>query len=139
MNFAPVLTGNDKVLTIQSGFLSSFDITNKNIFWSDGKGYKGQPAFDGKFIYAVKNSRLIVLDQQGKQIWNWYKDNENIQSNIIVTDNLVFVSTQKNTYAISKKTREAVWNVNVSGELAMGMGHLYILDVSGMLYSYKIS
>ena len=41
------------------------------------------------------------------------------------------VSTQKNTYAISKKTREAVWNVNVSGELAMGMGHLYILDVSG--------
>lgn len=138
-SFAPVLISDNEVLGVQSGYLSLFNIANQNIAWSKGPGYIGQPAFDGKFIYSSRNDGLYVLDKNGKVAWNWYQDNENVLGQILVTKNLVFISTDKNIYAISKVTREPVWSYPASGVLSMGMGHLYILDKLGNLISIKVS
>lgn len=136
--FSPVLLGKDKVLGIQSGYLSLFDLVNSNVDWSIGPGFEGQPAYDGKFIYAVKNNGLIALDQSGHQAWVWFQDNENVRGQLLVTNNLIFVTTNKKTYAISKKTREPVWSYEVTGTLAMGMGHLYVLCDDGTLNSFAV-
>ena len=72
-------------------------------------------------------------------IWMWYQDNERVLGNILATQNLIFLSTDKKVYAISKETHEAVWSYEASGVMVMGMGHLYILDPRGNLTSINVS
>lgn len=136
--FAPVILNDNEVVGIQSGYLTLFDLINRNIAWSAGPGYIGQPAFDGRYIYASKNGGLMVLNKAGKLVWSWYQDNENVSGQMIVTDNLVFISTENKVYAISKKTHESVWSYDASGALSLGMGHLYISDRHGYLTSITV-
>lgn len=137
--FAPVMVSENEILTLHSGYLSLFNIANQNITWSKGSGFIGQPSYDGKFIYASRNDGLCVLDTSGKVSWNWYKKNEKVLGQMLVTKNLIFISTNKNVYAISKKRHEQVWAYHASGLLSMGMGHLYILDKMGNLISINVS
>lgn len=136
--FAPVILNVNDVLGIQSGYLTLFDLPNRNTKWSAGPGYIGQPVYDGKFIYASKNGGLMAVDRTGKLVWSWYQDNENVLGQMLVTENLVFVSTDKKVYAISKKSHEPVWSYEASGTLSIGMGHLYILDRDGNLSSISV-
>lgn len=52
-------------------------------------------------------------------------------SSVLVTTNLVFVSTANNTYAIDRSTHENVWMHPAGGELSISAnGILYIQGVS---------
>ena len=137
-NFAPVLINDHQALTISSGYLSLFDITAGNIVWSAGSNYTGQPVYDGETIYASRNDGLMALDKSGKLLWQWYQDNELVRGGMLVTKNLIFITTDQKVYAISKETHEPVWEYSGSGTLSMGMGHLYILDYAGYLTSISV-
>ena len=139
VGLAPVLLNDNEVLVIHSGYLSSFNIINENMTWSLGPGYTGQPVFDGNLIYAAQYDGLVALDPSGKIHWKWFADNERVLDQMLTTQDLVFVSTDKKIYAISKETHEAVWSYEASGVMSMGMGHLYILDTKGNLTSIKVS
>jgi outer membrane protein assembly factor BamB len=136
--FAPVLSGNN-ALILTSGYLYNFDIKDQHIVWADGKGFAGQFSIDEKNIYAANNGNLLCIDQStGKIIWSWNKTNETVKGQLIVTNNLVFVSTEKFIYAISKTTHQTVWSYRTNGSLSLGMGHLYVVQEPGILLSFSV-
>lgn len=137
---APVLAAPNSVIAFSgygSGYYSGrlitrFDTASKTRLWRTTQGYSIQPAYAKGFIYTAKNSppRLDVLNESdGSVAWYWVPpiaDNTFV-GNIIVTDNLVFASTDKAVYAIDIATRKSVWSYPISGELMLSPGYkLYI-------------
>ncbi len=143
IDLAPVFMGDNNILGIQGhkGYLTIYDITNKNIDSILGPGFSGMPAVDSNFIYAAQNGQLVVLDRSGKysEKWSWSPpNNESVQGQMLTTDNLVFVSTESNVYAIDKQTHQAVWNYPADGQLSLGMGYLFIMQHSGDLFAIRV-
>ena len=95
--------------SIQSGYLTLFDIANSKVAQTFGPGYTGQLSADSTDLYAVQNDGLIAINTvTGKVDWKWFKESEQAIGQIIVTSNLIFVSTNVSTYAISKKDHKAM-------------------------------
>jgi outer membrane protein assembly factor BamB len=134
---APVLGGAN---TIYAGNLSnknsnsivSFDTLNKAVRWSIRGAYSGNPAYAGGALFASNNSPFaleVYNEADGTKLWSWTPPVGNGQfvSDVLVTNNLVFVSTDTNTFAIDRSTHLPVWTYAASGSLALSAnGILYI-------------
>ncbi len=139
-DFAPVLIDDTDVVGIQSGYITNFNPENNSINWSNGPGYIGQPVSDGRYVYASQNDGLAALDAKtGQLIWRWFADNERVQGQMILTKNMILISTDSHVYAISTTQHKPVWSYATSGQLALGMGHLYVVDHDGNLFSFSVS
>jgi outer membrane protein assembly factor BamB len=71
----------------------------------------------------------VRSESDGAVVWSWAPpDTDNgFVSDVLLTRNLVFVSTSTTTYAIDRSTHAAVWNYKASGRLALSAnGILYI-------------
>ena len=135
---APVLLGNNLVGaytgTASSGRASAnqehrtprtytvFDMTSKTILWRSARKYLVQPAFDGTYLYLAGNSpaTLDALNPSTGQVeWSWtlpeeWSDDE-FHRNIVVTDNVLFVSTDRQTIGIDLQSREVVFTHSKPG------------------------
>ncbi len=112
--------------------LSSFDLTQRRYNWSTANPYLTAPALADGVLYAGRNtpSVLDAMDEAtGKVLWSWFppESAETIHRNIIVTRNLLFVSTDRAVYAIDLATRKSVWRYAEPGALALSADRtLYI-------------
>ena len=154
MDLAPVLGSLNNVIVINGGRLISFKLNpdNPGIGWQipqddenvegdeeekGGKQFSGQPSLANGFIYAVYKGFLHARNESdGSFEWEWQpplKD-ESIVAPMLVTDNLIFVSTESATYAVDLETRTDVWDYPASGHLALSNdGFLYIVTPNGEL------
>ena len=133
---APVLGG---VNIVYAGDLSnpnansivSFDTSARSVRWTITGAYSGNPAYAGGTLYAADSNPFALEawnESDGKKAWSWVPPagDGNFVSDVLVTNNLVFVSTGANTYAIDRSTHQSVWSYAASGSLA--------LSASGVLY-----
>lgn len=134
---APVLGSAN---TVYAGNLSNkndnsivnFDTLNRAVRWSIRGAYSGNPAYAGGALFASNNSPFaleVYNEADGTKLWTWTPPAGNNQfvSDVLVTNNLVFVSTDTNTYAIDRTTHLPVWSHAASGALALSAnGVLYI-------------
>lgn len=147
---APMLGGPDSVTTFSGGAFSgrasssveqydnrplvNFSVTGNTARWRTTRLYKTQPATAKGVIYAGSNApkAFDAIDEAtGQVLWSWVPPPSDtaFHRNIVVTDNLAFVSTNRAVYAIDLKTREPVWSYPVPGMLAIsGGGTLYIVE-----------
>ena len=127
---APVIADENLVTFVQSGYLTAYDIANVDVKWANGPNFTGQSSADKQYIYGIQNGALVVINKaDGSIAWNWSEDSEHVTGQIIITSNIVFVTTEKNVYAISKETHQQVWSYPVNqGIISLGMGHLFIAD-----------
>jgi len=115
-----------------SNSIVSFDTLNKSVRWSISGAYSGNPAYAGGALFASNSSPLAleVYDEtDGSKLWTWTPPAGNSQfvSDVLVTNNLVFVSTDANTFAIDRSSHLPVWTYAASGSLALSAnGVLYI-------------
>lgn len=138
---APMIGGRSNVLTFAGGALSgrassnveqygqrvfsSFNINTKSYEWSTSYAYITAPAVANGVIYAARNSpmSLDAIDEAtGQVLWNWAPNGNGDTSfhrNIVVTRNILFVSTDKNVYALDLATRLPVWSYPKPGMLAI--------------------
>jgi outer membrane protein assembly factor BamB len=133
MNTAPVLTATGGVLTCaQYVSLTRFDLANGVISWQQTGNYGGNPALANGVIYAINRSpyRLEARDELTGQLkWAWTPQSArdtDFVGDVMVTQNLVFLSTNTATYAIDLTTHQVAWNYAKPGLLA--------LSSSGLLY-----
>ncbi|UQV46372.1 PQQ-binding-like beta-propeller repeat protein [Janthinobacterium lividum] len=104
----------------------------KNLRWSTPGSYPGNPAYADGVIFAANNETLMLearKEADGTLIWSWTapSDARSFNSDVLVTNNLIFVSTATTTYAIDRTTHGSVWSYKASGKLAMSAnGILYI-------------
>ncbi|HBI21118.1 MAG TPA: hypothetical protein DDY37_00770 [Legionella sp.] len=137
---SPVLLNEHTAIMVQSGYLTLFDLDKQEVIKSFGPGYTGQPSTDGTFIFAAKNNGLVVIDSnQTKEAWVWYKQNERVNGQFVITNNQVFLTTDLKTYLLDKKTHKEVWNYPSTGNLSLAKGHLFISSHKGSLEAIKLS
>lgn len=129
--------------------LSSFNIASKTYEWSTANAYLTAPAVAKGVIYAARNTpmSLDALDEAtGKLLWSWTPSGAGdtaFHRNIVVTRNLLFVSTDRAVYAIDLATRAAVWSYPEPGMLAISANQvLYIAtgarESDGKLVAIKL-
>ena len=117
--------------TTTSRLLARFDVSAKSLLWHTTSAYITTPAYAKGIIYAGQNNPLrldAISEADGSVAWSWTPpaSDSSFHNNIIVTDNLLFVSTDQNVYAIDLTTHKTVWSYNAAGRLS--------LSASGMLY-----
>lgn len=113
--------------------LSSFSISAAKYEWSTASAYLTAPAVGAGFVYAARNNpaALDAIDESTGQVaWSWSPpagtDSE-FHRNLVLTKTHLFVSTDRNVYALDLKTRQAVWTYPAPGMLAISAGRtLYI-------------
>jgi hypothetical protein len=150
MNLAPVLGSQNNVIVIQGGRLINFDLTEKDIGWEitikagDVEGFSGQPSLANGIIYAVYEGELHALNEEdGSFIEDWKPwqppNTEPIDTPMIVTDNLIFVSTASTTYAIDLEKQKEEWSYPAGGHLAISdEAVLFIATAEGALIAINL-
>lgn len=104
--------------------LTAYDIPTKSIKWRTNNAYLSSPAYAKGVIYATRNGpeRLDAISEvDGTILWSWVPPGTDtgFRRNIIVTNNLVFVSTDTNLYAIDLITHQKVWSIANPGLIAI--------------------
>lgn len=138
---APVIGTGGIVFCSNMGYfnsttVSAFDTLNNAVRWTSQGDYFGNPAYADGQLFAANNTpqRLEVFrESDGTLAWFWAAPSgeSKFVSDVLVTQNLIFVSTSSTTYAIDRTSHAAVWNYKAGGKLAMSAnGILYIKGAS---------
>jgi outer membrane protein assembly factor BamB len=136
---APVLGSRGNVLVTQGGRLVNFDLALGNSSWEAPvtTGYYGefsQPSLADGQVYYGKAALVQVFDEgTGHVLQSWSVPNgANIESTIILTKNLFFVSTSGGTYAVNRQTAKVAWRTPEHGNLSLSSdGVLVIVGADG--------
>jgi hypothetical protein len=151
MNGAPVLGQSGSVFAVNltnppgaslglphANALLNFDTTAQALRWQVAGKFQGNPAYATQVLYAVNSSPLRLeahAETDGSLLWSWAPQlNTEIGfiGDVLVTNNLVLVSTNVATYAISQSTHQVVWSTQNPGWLALSAsGVLYIVLADG--------
>lgn len=111
--------------------LTSFDIIGRRWQWTTQHAYFSLFAVADGVVYAHRNVAPPTLDAidetTGQVLWSWTPPASDAQTegvgNILVTRNMVFLSTVGNTtswvWAIDRATHQVVWRYPGGGNLAM--------------------
>ena len=113
--------------------LLKFVTSGGAVGWQVPGVYPTTPAYADEVLY-VANERPLRLEARteadGNLLWSWvppHPNDTNFTSEVLVTDNLVFVSTNLATYAIDLESQRTVWSYPLVGRLALSRnGILYI-------------
>jgi outer membrane protein assembly factor BamB len=118
--------------------LVNYDVARQAIAWRSASAYFTHPAIANGVVYAAKNSQAsldAMAESDGRVLWSWPlpAGNTGFHRNVVVTRNLVFVSTDANVYAIDLATHQAVWSYPKPGMLAISANAmLYIATGAGI-------
>jgi hypothetical protein len=139
---APVLGQPGSVFAVNVGnamanSLLHFDTTAQSISWQVAGAYSGNPAYGATVLYAVNASpyRLEARSEaDGSLLWSWAPAAGNTETqfvgDVLATNNMVFVSTNTTTYAISQSTHVPVWSIPIAGRLSLSAnGVVYVVAV----------
>ncbi|MPQ59700.1 PQQ-binding-like beta-propeller repeat protein [Duganella sp. FT27W] len=139
---APVIGANGVYATtgnynsssgVTSYSLTRFDIAKSFIDWRVTGSYGISPAYSAGVLYALNTNPFRVearAEADGALQWSWtpqLNTESSFYGPAVVTKNLLFVSTNRVTYAIDKVTRKTVWSYPMAGLLSISQnGVLYI-------------
>ncbi|MYM69278.1 PQQ-binding-like beta-propeller repeat protein [Pseudoduganella sp. FT55W] len=130
----------------ESRVLVNYDVNKQAVAWRTQGTYLTHPALGNGVIYAASSTQLDAISEvDGKVQWSWPlpAGDASFHRNGVVTDNLIFVSTDTTVYAIDLKTHQSVWKYPAPGNLAIsGGGILYITtgarESDGKLVAIKL-
>jgi len=115
--------------------LTKFDVPNKAIAWQVPGNFASTPAYAKGVLYATNDNPLRLearAESDGSLLWSWTPptgQDLSFRSEVLVTDNLVFVSTAWAAYAIDLTTHQTVWSY-----FTYPLGTRLALSRSGILY-----
>ena len=117
--------------------LLHFDTKALTIDWQVKGVYPTTPAYADGVVYVANNSPLQLEardESTGSLVWKWVPPasaDSGFKSEVLLTNNLVFVSTNNNVYAIDRASHRQVWSYPVSANLALSRnGILYLEGVA---------
>lgn len=147
---APMLGSPDHVISFSGGAFSgrasssteqfgsrplvNFSVQNQATRWRSAASYLTQPAVAKGVVYAGRNNPKsfdALNEATGELLWSWAgtASDAEFHRNVVVTDNLAFVSTDRAIHAIDLATRQPVWSYPAPGMLAISsQGMLYIVE-----------
>jgi outer membrane protein assembly factor BamB len=146
---APVLGSMNNVMAYSSqrgastpSILVNWSLATKAYAWRSATTYSTAPAVGGGRVYLSRANpgELNVLDEAtGTLLWGWAPPvDEKMIGNTILTNTLVFVSTNKAIYAIPTQgtNHTPVWSAAGGGEMALAADGTLIVTAAPTDYSY---
>jgi hypothetical protein len=117
--------------------LLHFNLETNTIDWQVPGVFPSTPAYHDGVLYVANENPFRLearAEDDGELLWWWtppHPADSGFESEVLLTDNLVFVSTDRATYAIDLVSHRQVWSFPMSGRLALSRnGVLYIQAVS---------
>lgn len=134
MNLAPVVAG-DYVLVNYRGRLVAFNLVTKSMAWAASADFKGQPVVKGEHFYIINSTGAIETRSIATGAFvSSITASAAFIGDPLVTNNLLFVRTQQNTYAYYLDTGALAWTLNgQSGGMLMAEGALVIFKATGVV------
>jgi hypothetical protein len=116
----------------ESRVLVSYDLSLMDIGWRSANAYLTHPPLANGVVYAARNAPATLdamSEADGHVRWSWTPPagDSSFHRNIVVTRNLVFVSTDQNVYASDLTTHQAVWHYPKAGMLAISGDGLLLI------------
>jgi len=161
---APILGSTDNIIAFSGGafsgraaasveqygsrWLVNFSLQNVAIRWRSQYSYLTQPAVAKGVVYAGRSGPVLdaLSEATGEILWSWPAPSieGEFHRNIVVTDNLLFASTNSAVHAIDLQTRRPVWSYPAPGMLAISARKmLYIVEgarePTGRLIAIKLN
>jgi outer membrane protein assembly factor BamB len=109
--------------------------STRSIAWRSADKYRTVLAARGALIFAARNDPTPRLDainvSDGSIAWSWTPPpGSKFRSNIVVSDNVLFVGTTTTTYGLSLADRSVVWSYGAPGALAVAPGNILLISES---------
>ena len=135
MNAAPTLGSMSNVLATNGGRLISFDLQSRSIGYVVQSNLRGQVSVANGIVYVSNNGQVEARNESdGSLQWLWIPPEGQPAGPMIVTKNILLVSTAAKTYAVDLATRQSVWSYPAGGHLVLSaQGILFIAQSSGRL------
>lgn len=128
--------------------LVNYSVAGNAVRWQTEKTYKTYPAVAKGVVYAASNNpkSLDALEEStGTILWSWVPGPEDttFHRNIVVTNNLLFVSTNRALYAIDLATRQPVWQSPTPGDVAISASRMMYVatgtrESNGKLVAFRL-
>jgi outer membrane protein assembly factor BamB len=124
--------------------LLGFSVTANSIAWQVPGCFPTTPAYANGILFVGDNNpvRLEARGaQSGKLIWSWVPPqagDTGFISEVLLTYNLVFVSTNRATYAIDRTSHATVWSYPRSGKLSVSSAGIFYIQTADELYAFNV-
>ncbi|MBA5638579.1 PQQ-binding-like beta-propeller repeat protein [Duganella sp. LX20W] len=128
----PLLGAPNNLIVSRTSGLTDYDTAALAVRWTVAANFHDGAAYDRGVIYALRLNPVILEarnEGDGSLAWSWTAPAaaQDPGSNVVLTNNLVFVSANGATYAVDRSTHAAVWTYPFSGQLSLSSnGILYI-------------
>jgi hypothetical protein len=126
--------------------LLNFRVDTDSIGWRVDGAYPTTPGYSDGNVYAVNNRPLrleVRAERNGALRSSWTPPSSGgdayFVSEVLLTQNLIFVSTNITTYAISRTTNKVVWSYPISGKLALSKSGILYVQSPTSLTAFNVS
>lgn len=124
--------------------LVAFDVPGGRIAWELSGNFPSTPAYgSGSLILPNENPYRIESRAgfDGTVAWTWVPPPEagtHFRSEVLLTNNLFFVSTDTTTYAVDLTTHQTVWSFPMSGHLALSASGVFYIQNPLLICTFTV-
>jgi hypothetical protein len=128
----------------EGNFLLDFNVNSQAITWQQPGDYGYNPAYNAGVVYAANNSPLQLEarnESDGSLLWSWVPPqagDNTFNSEVLLTDSLIFVSTNLATYGIDFTTHRLVFSYPFPGRLALSHNGILYIQGTGPIVAINV-
>lgn len=114
--------------------LTDFNTISNSISWKMNGDYANTPAYNAGVVYAANNNPVRLearAEADGTLLWSWVPPqagDTNFVSETLLTNTMIFVSTNLATYGIDTATHQTVWSYPLVGKLALSRSKILYIE-----------
>ena len=114
--------------------LTDFNTTLNSIAWVVNGNYANTPAYNAGVLYVTNNNPVRLearAEADGTLLWSWVPPqagDTTFVSETLLTNTMIFVSTNLATYGIDTTTHQTVWSYPLVGKLALSRSRILYIE-----------
>jgi len=124
--------------------LLRFDISTDSVAWKVAGAFPSTPAYDAGVLYIANEKPLRLearAEADGQVLWSWTPPATGgtaFMSEVLLTSNLIFISTDTSVYAIDRTSHEPVWSYPQPGRFALSRNGVLYVTGSNWLSTFNL-
>ena len=124
--------------------LLDFNINTQAITWQLSGDYGYTPAYNAGVLYAANNNPLRLearRESDGSLLWSWtppQAGDTTFDSEVLLTNSMIFVSTNLATYGIDATTHQLVFSYPFPGRLALSQNGILYIQGTGPIVAINV-
>jgi Putative Ig domain/PQQ-like domain len=125
-------------------FLLDFNVNTQAITWQQSGDYGYNPAYNAGVLYAANNNPLRLearSESDGSLLWSWtppQAGDNTFDSEVLLTNSMIFVSTNLATYGIDAVTHQLVFSYPFPGRLALSQNGILYIQGTGPIVAINV-